>query len=137
MTAIRFDVIGLPAPQGSKRHVGRGIMVESSKNVKPWRSAVAAEATTHATTCLTGPLTLDVVFRLPMPRSRPAKALRAGVAPSTRRPDLSKLIRSTEDALTDSGLIGDDALIHTITASKVEVHNQWTGATITIREDTP
>ena len=33
----RFAVLGLPAPQGSKRHVGEGRMVESSKRVKPWR----------------------------------------------------------------------------------------------------
>ena len=32
------------APQGSKRHVGRGIMIESSKRVKPWRDAVRIEA---------------------------------------------------------------------------------------------
>lgn len=34
--AIGFHVIGLPAPQGSKKHVGHGVMVESSKKVKPW-----------------------------------------------------------------------------------------------------
>jgi len=136
MTSVSFDVIGTPAPQGSKRHVGRGIMVESSKNVRPWRDAVAAQAATHATRCLTGPITLDVVFRMRMPASRPARARTEGVTPSTRRPDLSKLVRSTEDALVDAGLIADDALIHTINARKIEVHNQWTGATITIREDT-
>lgn len=37
----RFAVFGLPAPQGSKRHVGEGRMVESSKRVKPWRRQVA------------------------------------------------------------------------------------------------
>lgn len=131
---IRFDVIGTPAPQGSKRHVGRGVMVESSKKLKPWRDAVAAEAHRHATRCLTGPITLTVVFRLRMPQSRPAAARRAGVSASTVKPDLSKLIRSTEDALVDAGLIGDDALIHTISASKIEVHQAWTGAQITIEE---
>ena len=39
----KFTVHGLPAPQGSKRHVGKGVMVESSKYVKPWREAVKAE----------------------------------------------------------------------------------------------
>ena len=42
---IAFDVFGLPGPQGSKRFVGRtktgrGLMVESSAKVKPWREAV-------------------------------------------------------------------------------------------------
>ena len=30
---IEIKVIGLPAPQGSKRHVGHGVMIESSKKV--------------------------------------------------------------------------------------------------------
>ena len=43
----RFAVFGLPAPQGSKRHVGEGRMVESSKRVKPWRRQVAAAYRDH------------------------------------------------------------------------------------------
>lgn len=132
---IEFEVLGLPAPQGSKRHVGNGVMIESSKAVKPWRQAVNSTAREHADRLedgpLDGPLILHVTFRLPMPKSR-KKALRvAGIGPSTTKPDLSKLVRSTEDALTDSGLIADDARIHTIVATKVEVIG-WTGATIRI-----
>ena len=41
---ITIRVYGTPAPQGSKRHVGRGVMVESSKKVKPWREAVKQAA---------------------------------------------------------------------------------------------
>ena len=41
-------VRGDPAPQGSKKFVGmaggRGLMVESSKRVKPWRQDVVAAA---------------------------------------------------------------------------------------------
>ena len=44
MTPVEFEVVGLPAAQGSKRHVGNGVMVESSKALKPWRSAVAEAA---------------------------------------------------------------------------------------------
>ena len=48
MTFLRINVLGTPAPQGSKRHVGRGIMVESSRLVGPWREAVkAAVAATY------------------------------------------------------------------------------------------
>jgi Holliday junction resolvase RusA-like endonuclease len=35
-----------PAPQGSKVHVGKGVMIESCKNVKPWRLLVAKTAIT-------------------------------------------------------------------------------------------
>ena len=38
--ALTITVHGTPAPQGSKRHVGNGVMVESSKKVKPWRQDV-------------------------------------------------------------------------------------------------
>ena len=44
MSRIEFFVEGIPASQGSKRHVGRGILIESSKRVKPWRSDVRIAA---------------------------------------------------------------------------------------------
>ena len=138
MSKLTFEVIGTPAPQGSKRHVGNGIMVESSKAVKPWRSAVAAAARDVAdhedvAAPLGGPLHLDVVFRFRMPKSRPKAVREAGRAPKVSAPDLSKLVRSTEDALQEAGLICDDARFWSLTASKFEVTG-WTGAVITISE---
>ena len=47
MNEIFIPVIGIPAPQGSKRHVGNGIMIENSKRVKPWRQDVKEAALTH------------------------------------------------------------------------------------------
>ena len=41
---LAFPVIGTPAAQGSKRHLGNGVLVEQSKNVTPWRNTVAAAA---------------------------------------------------------------------------------------------
>lgn len=43
----RFSVLGLPAPQGSKTHVGEGRMVESSKRVKPWHAYKHYATTDH------------------------------------------------------------------------------------------
>jgi len=37
MNEIFIPVLGIPAAQGSKKHVGRGILIESSKKVAPWR----------------------------------------------------------------------------------------------------
>jgi len=107
---ITFEVFGLPAPQGSKRHVGGGRMIESSKAVKPWREAVKwAAREAMAQQCgwaaLDGPLLARIVFTVPKPKSAP-KTRRTW---PDRKPDLSKLLRSTEDALTDAGLIADDA----------------------------
>lgn len=41
---LTFDVLAHPAPQGSKRHVGHGVMVEVSKYLQPWRKAVDTAA---------------------------------------------------------------------------------------------
>ena len=111
---IEIIAYGIPAPQGSKRFVGRansgrGIMVESSNKVRPWRQDVkaAAEAVRGSNPPLDCPLLVLMVFTMPKPAS----------APKTRRtwpmrmPDLSKLARSTEDALTSSGIWSDDARV--------------------------
>jgi len=44
MTAVEFFVAGAAAPQGSKRHVGGGRVIESSKAFAPWRTQGAGEA---------------------------------------------------------------------------------------------
>ncbi len=123
---VRVEVYGTPAPQGSKRHVGRGIMVESSAKVKPWREAVKAAVLdqTGAGAALDGTLSVEVVFRLPRPRGhyrtgRNAALLRDG-APAWpgNKPDVDKLLRSTLDALTDVGLWRDDSQVTHLRAVK-------------------
>jgi Holliday junction resolvase RusA-like endonuclease len=111
-------VVGLPAPQGSKRHVGHGVMVESSKNAGPWREAVASQmvaALGPAWEPLTTPVYLGVEFRLPRPRSRK----RERYVPTS--PDLDKLIRSTCDGMTIAGVWKDDALVVEVHATKTYV----------------
>ncbi|MFC8463358.1 RusA family crossover junction endodeoxyribonuclease [Streptomyces sp. NPDC057250] len=119
-----FEVIvrGLPAPQGSKRHVGGGRMIESSKNVTPWRGsvttyAVQARQRRRGFVKLTEPLIADMVFAFDRPKGHFGTGRNAGkLRPSAPRrphgvPDLSKLVRSTEDALKTAGIYQDDALI--------------------------
>lgn len=120
MSTLEIVAYGRPAPQGSKRHVGNGVMVESSKAVKPWRDDVkAAAGKLLACNCLDdcgglrpgypldGPLVVRMVFTMPKPASAPK---RRRTWPH-RIPDLSKLIRSTEDALTAAGVWADDARV--------------------------
>lgn len=135
---VEFEVVGLPAPQGSKRpvgiHGGRHIMVEDNKNTKPWRSLVAAAARDVADEVgqFDCPLYLAVEFRFPMPKSRPKRVREAGIGPKTTAPDLDKLVRAVGDALKQGGLIRDDALIWKDGSYKVEVTG-WTGAVISLR----
>jgi len=114
MDGILFRVEGMnPAPQGSKRHVGRGLMIESSKQVKPWRALVTTTATASGAPMLTGPIHLSVVFVFMRPKGHwTPKGIIRPSAPQSHsvRPDGSKLLRSTEDALTGA-LLEDDARI--------------------------
>jgi Holliday junction resolvase RusA-like endonuclease len=104
---MSITVYGTPAPQGSKRHVGKGIMVESSKKLRPWREAVkyAALEARDGAAPLDGPIIVRMVFTM----------LRSNAAKKRARPhctpDLSKLARATEDALTDAGVWVDDARV--------------------------
>lgn len=114
---ISFVVHGLPAPQGSKRHVGNGVMVESSKKVKPWREAVkfACLEAMQTAQAVDGPVGARIAFYFPRPKS-----IKKVVAwPQTRSSgDIDKLLRCTFDAIVDAGLIRDDAQIVYITATK-------------------
>lgn len=119
---LSVRVCGLPAPQGSKRHIGHGRMLESSKHVKPWREAVVWAvreeiARRPGWTPLTGALEASMVFSFDRPKGHFGTGRHAGrlKASAPERPavmpDLSKLARSTEDAITDSGGYRDDALL--------------------------
>lgn len=119
--AFSLIVYGTPGPQGSKKAVGsrrskKGntvpVMVESSAKVKPWRDAVkdAAEKeilrTRRRFEVLDGPLVAEMHFTLVAPQVMPKDRVA-----HTTYPDLSKLLRSTEDALTQGGVWADDARV--------------------------
>jgi hypothetical protein len=85
---MRIVVYGTPAPQGSKRFVGirggKGIMLESSKAVKPWREAVKYAAIAVRSLDITsppfdGPLVVRMIFTVAKPKSlRSDGRIRAG-----------------------------------------------------------
>lgn len=115
---VVIKVYGMPGPQGSKSFKGtftgkdgrtHAKLAESSKKVKPWRQDVkaAAEAIRAGREPFDCPLRLYMVFTLPKPASAPKRRQTWPM----RTPDLSKLARSTEDALTDAGIWKDDARV--------------------------
>jgi len=138
---VSFNVYGIPAAQGSKRHVGNGVMVESSKKVKPWRQDVKTAATASPEH---GPYFVDAVsvlatFYFPRPKShfRTGKNchLLRDNAPRhfvAKKPDIEKVLRSTFDAITESGLWRDDALVVDVVAKKLYADDRPPGAEITI-----
>lgn len=121
-----FHVNGTAAPQGSKKHVGKGVLVEMSKNLPAWRTQVAlAAARAWGKDAIDTPVSVQVTFRIAKPKSTKFRDYPAGPA------DLDKLLRSTGDALEQAGVLTNDSRIVHWDAMKV-----WgePGATITITE---
>ena len=126
---IRIEVPGVPMAQGSKRHVGNGIMVESSKGLKPWRDSIIAAVREAAPDSddwiFPGPVEVQMVFRFPRAKShygtgKNADKLKPG-APRVKatKPDLDKIIRAALDAITQAGGIWhDDAQVAELHAVK-------------------
>lgn len=109
--SIRVFVPGQPAPQGSKRHVGRGIMVESCKQVKPWRSDIRSHLLDDQgqPLCAFGgdPVHVSLEFVMRRPKSAPKRT----TPPAVKKPDLDKLARAVFDAISSSGVWNDDSQV--------------------------
>jgi crossover junction endodeoxyribonuclease RusA len=116
-----FTVWGTAAPQGSKRHVGNGVMLESSDRVRPWRQDVrfAALEERPPDWDMATPMRLDLVFWFPRPASH--YGTRNGIsylkanAPiepvSARIGDIDKLQRAVFDALTGVAYLDDRQVV--------------------------
>jgi Holliday junction resolvase RusA-like endonuclease len=109
-------------------------MIESSKNVKPWRMLVAEAALATKSPLIKTPVRLSIVFLFLRPKGHYGSK---GLKPSApayhyTRPDVDKLQRSTFDALTGT-LIHDDSLIVGCAAEKRYcVGEERPGAIITL-----
>lgn len=134
---ITFTVPGLPQQQGSKTYLGRGISIDANKNLKPWRLDAITCARAAFKEQLVGTIGVAAIFTYPRPRNhygtgRNSTQLKPSApAYKTSAPDLDKLCRALGDALTQSGIIRDDALIAYWTAQKVYGTTPSTHVTIT------
>lgn len=111
MEPIRFSVACTgdvkPEPKGNHRIRGGRFpkIYDSAKGLPAWVSLVKFVGAMHAPAVPIAkgtPVRMQVVFRLPLPKSAPK---RRRIVPTTK-PDLDKLYRSVGDALT--GLFYDD-----------------------------
>ena len=116
-------------------HVGRGILVESSKAVGPWREAVRTETQRAlGVPILDGPVWVDISFRLPRPRGHHGKR---GLLPSAPKapavkPDLDKLARAVLDGIVAGGAIRDDAQVCVLAVEKVYADDAAPGCRIKV-----
>lgn len=122
---IVIEVIGIPAPQGSKSAVirgGKARVIEGSspgmrERHKSWREGVAQGARDwlrdHAGATIYEPVGIVVTFYFTRPASDRFRVRHKS------QPDLDKLLRSTFDGLVYGGLLHDDGLITAVKARKV------------------
>lgn len=125
MASLRVVVHASAAPQGSKRHVGRGIMVESCKRVKPFRQDVkfAALEARPDDWKMDGPFSIYVLFHFVRPKShftgKGKLKASAPLYPTGRNVgDIEKLLRAVHDALSEV-LFTDDSQVVDCYASKL------------------
>jgi crossover junction endodeoxyribonuclease RusA len=110
MSTLNVFVPGSPAPQGSKRYVGRGILVESSKAVKPWRADIRAaciDVDGQPLVFFDGPVSVRLEFVMKRPISAPKRSTPAAV----KKPDIDKLARAVLDAIGSAGCWHDDSQV--------------------------
>ncbi len=143
--AISFFVEGIPSPGGSKKYVGhskkgKAILIDmGGDKTRFWRQAVSiyARQTYHGAP-LKGAVSVRFQFYMPRPKThfhtspkRLGELRRGAPLYHTVRPDVLKLSRSTEDALT--GICWqDDSANCVLTASKL--YSDRPGCQITITQ---
>jgi len=156
IASIEFFVEGIPKPGGSKRGFiirrksGRqGVsIVDACKKSKDWKALVSTVASRAMSkkglSPMAGMLLMSVEFYLPRPKSHYVSGKEErGVRDSapefhTKKPDLTKLIRSTEDALT--GIVWmDDSQVFSQYAMKFYAgrHGTRCGAHIYVATNNP
>lgn len=156
MFFARFTVVGLPGPGGSKRgfafhrpngKLGVSLVDAGGERTKAWRSLVRSAATLAmrddspagletSRRPANFPLKLVITFYLPRPAWHYKKGVLRVTAPQVHsiRPDATKLLRSTEDAM--KGIVyEDDSLIYCQEITKLYADQPvQVGAVITVTD---
>jgi crossover junction endodeoxyribonuclease RusA len=101
-----FVIYGVPVPQGSMRHVGKGVIVSKTPKLKEWRARVAEVIRNQAgEPNHLSPAIVSVQFYMPKPKTLNRLL-------PTVPPDLDKLQRAIGDAISiDVQYLHDDSQI--------------------------
>lgn len=152
MDELTFTVEGKPEPGGSKKgfvhpHTGVVVIVDANAKVKPWKNLVASVGMKLTDLDLfEGPLSVTFKFYLERPKGHygtGANALKvkdSAPAHPTSRPDVLKLARAVEDALTDVVWRDDAQIVHEVIEKhyglpqRVEIHVRELEETVVQRE---
>lgn len=119
---------------GTREFTGRVAITDRNTLTPLWRKSVVKAARPDGTAIvrpvLTGPLVLRLLFTLPRPVSISAMKRPYPIV----RPDVDNLVKPTHDALTDSGVWKDDALIISEITSKAYVNGYHVDGTCALNE---
>jgi Holliday junction resolvase RusA-like endonuclease len=123
---LRFFVYGIPKPGGSKRafafmrkkgpkagRLGVAVTDDAGEGNKNWRASIAHTAGPLVKEIFTGSISLTVVFYMPRPKGHFGKRGLLASAPRrpAKKPDLLKLARCLEDALTGIAWKDDSQIV--------------------------
>ena len=145
MNSIEFFIPGLPKPGGSKRFLGmskkgRAIIADDCVKGKDWRASVAfgAREAMRQQPPTEDALCVRMTFCLPRPKGHYRTGNNAHLireaAPKfpTSKPDVLKLARSTEDAMT--GIVWKDDSA-TVTLVLKKRYSDTPGVEIAVRKE--
>lgn len=130
-TVITIDVTGIAQPKGSMKAFNipglkAPVVTSANPKLKDWQQSVTRAAGLSCRSPVDWPISMALAFRLPRPKSR-----KKDVHHLTK-PDLDKLIRAINDALT-AVAYRDDSQVVAIHAMKRYCRNDETpGVRITL-----
>lgn len=126
---IEFFVPGKPQAQGSKVKGRWGNMREANNELGPWRERVAIAAYEAA-----GGMVFEsgeqIALGLEFILYRPASAPKTKWLPATKKPDIDKMERAIQDALTHVLWPDDAQVTHVIKFKRVAESGEGPGAHI-------
>ena len=125
-----------PATQGSKRHVGNGIMRETNLRLPAWRSLVSNAALATNLPLISHPVSISITFRFLRAKGHFNKSGLTPKAPihltSKQKGDIDKLSRAILDALTGTLLLDDSQVVELSAQKRYCIQEEKPGALITI-----
>lgn len=109
---------GQPRPRAFVRN-GHARVYDAG-TAEGWKSLVAAAVGPHLPTApLEGPVSVEMDFHMPRPKSLLRKKDPDGLIPHTAKPDADNLAKAVADTLTQVGLWRDDSQICEMLSRKV------------------
>ena len=138
---IQFFVRGIPKgqarPRAFTRMTAKGPVarVYDSGSAEAWKGDIILQGAPHRPkTCLEGPLSVELTFYLPRPKSLRRKKDPELPIRHTKKPDRDNLEKAVLDALTKDGWWRDDSQVCAGEVKKYyEPKEGPTGARITIK----